>query len=820
MSNIIGQFENELNTASVDFLNEQIQGQCHVEDEIYQHIPLGKKKISTNYSENRSQLSVTKNQQTSKISDKNSQSEESADRLNIVNIFQNLSKKVSVNSNAEHLPTIPDNDGSDRAFHRRTYTEIVQLYNRMKNGHTLKRKDKDEYLPSKFLKSSTKWLFIHCNIERLFIDRMIADIFLEISKKQILPDDVIELLMSCVDSIDKLEQKILGGFDEKKEIAKTIAAINQTEKGHTLSSIIAPNLEIYKDSPDIVANIARKIDENMIDTIKAIYNCIMRNNSILNDDRWKLIQKYAEDEDNEFKKYIFKILAAQSGSNSVDYKNLFNNCLKDLEKGVNIDDSVDYIYQQSKDTKRCQELFNENVVSRISHLFWKTTLNEEIKNECCVIINNYLECSYSKGLNETQLKNYIYLINDPQHGSELKIEALKSMVLTDTKNQDLPEFVIETLVENVNNLTNKFANFVVVALESVSQRRTILKIDQLSTKLLNDGEIVGEETNIAFDKRSKDNSDCLSISSIVAQIFVNSLSKNVKISNQSLEYLARALNSKDKQTRILSAKALYIALETHDINNDILIELRDHVDDRIHDVSVYSTVVYARGLAKLSLTEKPILASHIEFLPTIYVFDDLQLDEKNFSDIINKNILSILLNQANNKQFEDSMFDMFDRILLSGDCHRLDVIQIIDNYSANKYPIPNSTTFALESIVGIPEISNQVLKVFANIIENGRAVGEKILHCIADNLYLSDDSLRDKSFFLLDIADNNQDISDEIFDILELERASNTITSFSPDGEYAMSYLYTQTNEGRKLTINGFRMLNKIVRLNDRINKR
>ena len=126
---------------------------------------------------------------------------------------------------------------------------------------------------------------------------------------------------------------------------------------------------------------------------------------------------------------------------------------------------------------------------------------------------------------------------------------------------------------------------IIIALEIVSQRQTLLKIDQLSTKLDNDWVIVGDGDNLTFEKRSMSNSSYPSISLIVAQIFVKSLEINVRITDQSLEYLVKALNSKDQQTRILSAKCLYRALKTHYIKNDILIELREYVNDRIHDVT-------------------------------------------------------------------------------------------------------------------------------------------------------------------------------------------------------------------------------------------
>ncbi|CAF1529507.1 unnamed protein product [Rotaria sordida] len=189
----------------------------------------------------------------------------------------------------------------------------------------------------------------------------------------------------------------------------------------------------------------------------------------------------------------------------------------------------------------------------------------------------------------------------------------------------------------MDKFTQILAYFATATLEVISRRQSISNINKLSFKLLDDY-IINEESNISFGRNILDNSDCPSISSIVAKIFVNTLKNNLKLSEQTLEHLIQALNSNDKQTQILSAKSLYLARDKHDIHNDLLIELKDYVGDEVPDVSVYSTVVYAQSLAKLSSTEEPIMKCHLELLPKIYVFEDLQLDEENFTDIVNENV--------------------------------------------------------------------------------------------------------------------------------------------------------------------------------------
>ncbi|CAF4876891.1 unnamed protein product, partial [Rotaria sp. Silwood1] len=158
----------------------------------------------------------------------------------------------------------------------------------------------------------------------------------------------------------------------------------------------------------------------------------------------------------------------------------------------------------------------------------------------------------------------------------------------------LPEFMMEILIENMNQGDDKFDNFVILVLGIVAEQQAIFKVDCLASKLLEDSIIIRDEVDISFEKASEYNLDCQWISSIVAQMFVTSLQKKTRINDQSIDYLVKSLNSKDKQTCILSAKSLYLAAETHEIKDPILFELKEDIESRIHDVSVYLTLAYVR----------------------------------------------------------------------------------------------------------------------------------------------------------------------------------------------------------------------------------
>ena len=163
----------------------------------------------------------------------------------------------------------------------------------------------------------------------------------------------------------------------------------------------------------------------------------------MNNERLKKLEHYQNDDDIEFKKIIVKILGTLADSNDIDYKKIFTSCLEQIEKNTIVEDSIPYIYQQSKDEKRCQELFTPNVICRIIDLLNNTNINEQIKIHICGIIKNYLEYSYSRALKEPQLKIYVHTLNDSHYNSELKVKALRSIILTTIKTKIYQIFLSE-----------------------------------------------------------------------------------------------------------------------------------------------------------------------------------------------------------------------------------------------------------------------------------------------------------------------------------------------------------------------------------------
>ena len=93
-------------------------------------------------------------------------------------------------------------------------------------------------------------------------------------------------------------------------------------------------------------------------------------------------------------------------SECIDYRTLFLSSLSELERNTNTEIAVAYINNQTKDMKRCKELFDDKAMLRLSNLLKEhSLLDNQTKVYCCEIINNCLEHAFNKGLSDEELIN-------------------------------------------------------------------------------------------------------------------------------------------------------------------------------------------------------------------------------------------------------------------------------------------------------------------------------------------------------------------------------------------------------------------------------
>ncbi|EAS05901.2 helicase carboxy-terminal domain protein (macronuclear) [Tetrahymena thermophila SB210] len=833
---IKGFINDDISAGARSFLDIQIRNKLDTVSSNSWRMCYGKIKVSANHPRKGPEAVITKTKQKVKVSYKNNQSEEATIQiLNLADALKNRNKKIKINYNTENLPTVPDKGGDNRSFFRGTYVNVKNLHGIAMNKGTLLADDKDVYLVSKFISSSSKWFasdindFLNGNtMFGIFItDRLISSIFCKISKQQQLCNGAIDKLMVCVNTLDDVKKRVLGSSDSSKIAANIASCEGLAKQWYSSEPYIVKNIadKLFRDGFEQVKTgwfsweyvyypfkineiISSEISEMRLDAVQAMYNCAIRDKRVLTKERLKQMQLCLNDSDAKFRGLITKTLCLIDNEH-INYKALFLLNVSELERNINTEIAVAYIYNQTKDTKRCKELFGDETIRlRLSKLLQHTSLDNQTKANCCEIINTYLEHAFSQGLSNEELKIYKDIIENTGTNKELRTEVLRSILLTAEKAKDLPGQIVNALVNIIDNFDEKTANLVVITLGKVCENTPVINLDKLSIKLLDDQVVVGQKGDIAFEQRSKDNLASPSISSLASKIFVDSLQKDGQIAERGLAHLVSALDSNDKQTRILSAKALYIVTSHKAISDSLLIRIRDYIEDKVADVSTYTLLAYSKGLNRLVHNKISIFPSHIQFLSKVYAFENLRLGEQDFTKQVNDNVLSVLLHTADQQEFDESAFSIFDHILFADEGNQTKAVKILDKYTSSKQIIPTNTIAALENVLGIPEVCDMALKVLENVIQSGQRVSERTLYIFRDNLYLAVDAyLRLKSFKLLDIADHNQDLPDELFENLELQRAGSVIANHLIDKEEAIFYLKIKTGEGQKLPIDTLKAL-------------
>ena len=466
-----------------------------------------------------------------------------------------------------------------------------------------------------------------------------------------------------------------------------------------------------------------------LDAVRALYNACTKNPKYLTPERIKKIQKCLPLADGEFREILNKFLEVVEFSNKIDYKSLFNQFIDQLHRKDyrSVDYNLRFISSQSRDEEKCKELFNEKVILKLLEIFEHTDNQKFIE-----IINNYVMHENSEPLSQQVWKKMISLINE---------ETINYIVLILTSAVD----------------------------KKIKYETSQKDLELLSNHLDNEDCVVVDNGNIEFRKIDTECSDT-AVSRLVSKIILNSINQECDINEQTMENIISAVeSSRDKQTKISCAKCVY-NLNKYKMA-PFLERIYDLIQVPVFDVSVYMQSVYCRS----SANENHVTNAQILNLSSLFQTEDLKLGDINFKEEINENIISTFEKAAEKQAFDDECFNLFEMILYYNESYMHKVIRILLIYTKTK-TIPSSTVAALENALGFNEHRQIALETLENVIQMGKPVGEKTLKILIDDLYMSKG---DSGGYLevLERARRNQELSDNLFYMLELLKASKGLES-------------------------------------------
>lgn len=770
---------------------------------------------------------VVKQQQVVKTTKTSDSSEKDMIILSLQEVMQEKRAKARIQVAKASTPSFRDELGRDRTRIYTTYGKVIQLYQHVSDRGTLKQDDRDNYLPYKLLNNEVK-RHPYGAFASFIIDISICKIFHKISQKQVINAIAIEGLLNCLINPSELLVKLFG-TNKASSIADLI--INQDIcRGRYASSPIfvaklaeqlrtkgIVDLKIgyfycnYKTNPEKIMDIILPVIEDMqLDALTAIYYSVLRDKTILNKKAFKKIE-FCLRQNFKLKKLALNIIGELGSDGDFDNKAIFNehlSILTEFTETCDRDASITFLSRQAHDKIKCPDLFSNDTTLIIIKALISSKLTLEECLGCIDCLDGYLRHTSTPQLLPAQLELIIdhLLVCD----RSIQKELLKLILLSVEKNKTLPDTLVNKLLAIIKSLDSDSANLVILIMESIVEN-TAIDINLLSYKLSDTRIIVAEMGRIQFIARDEEHEQHASIAGLSAKIIVKSLSdkKCISLAPSTVADLVKSIGGDDLQARILSAKALFLALENHKFTEKldyaILFELQNYAHEPVIDVRIYTHLCYVEGLLQHTFNSNPVPEIYLEHLSELYVFEEtLSLHGLDFKKRINQGILSVLFNEVKkNKSLNEDLLRILNFVFVADKDYTPMALNILTECALNGQCIPQETVELLESLVGTGEYHETALNLLRSLIKNKQSVNEKTLHLLIEILTRSDDKiLRNQIVECLCIAEENQDLPDDVFKVLELERAALSIRNNLPDKDSAVYFINEMAMAGTILPIN------------------
>ena len=575
------------------------------------------------------------------------------------------------------------------------------------------------------------------------------------------------------------------------------------------------------------------------DAVRALYNCAIRDKKILTTERVKQIQLCLDNknetfEDSTFKDHIFKLIDLAESLDDFDYKKIFQTYISLLnrESTENIDAILKFLNNQAKDLKRCQELFDENVIEKLIDLLGsRSCFGNKQKEDIAEIINTYLEHEHTLSISEHNLE--LLMCNTLESNDKGLINAaFTSLLLLSEKAQLLPESILKKLVKyfDIFGSDENYSSYIIFILSrticaeqghSSCFLNNAVDLQTISYKLQSDEMVYltdddeGDRQRIIIENPAEKNR-CNSsnrISLLTANIILKSVENKIEVTSKTIDNLLSSLissNVDDKQTQIVAAKCLYRLSKYMSLEKSNLNQILDLINSDVYDVGIYIQSTYLNECVKVAFDNDQCLDPvHLENISSLYVSESLKLGQQDYESEINDNFFRTLLYEARKQQFNDkNLFLLLDSIICLNQKYVIQILKVLLVYS-RKFFLPETTVRILENILSIPDYFELALSVLQNLIFSGlSSVTSKTLNIFVDNLYTSINSrLRFNSFKLLEKVSRSQDLADDIFLKCELVKAGFALhhhrskASDSGDKSMIIEFIQRQTDWGMRLPI-------------------
>ncbi|CAD8109129.1 unnamed protein product [Paramecium sonneborni] len=695
----------------------------------------------------------------------------------------------------EKLPELIQNvGGCDKSWFDSQYQSIQILYKKVVSNQDLL-KDQDQKFLIEVLRNKSK--NYQNDLQILIGSRIIIQIFLHLSKRtnqnrqKIFTDAYEQIIQFCSNQknvinllYNKQEEKIYQSI-QKNRVEKDKP--NDIEKEALVQSRVDQPQEFLK----------KQIDKLRCEAIQTIINLIQIQKAEINSNNLlvKLIENI-KDQSDEFKTYSFQLYTLLESR--FQYFDVFRNCFPNLVNQNKIIEGYCFetLREYAKDKQKCIVLFKENEIRELCSYIIK---QEQGKLNKCQLLQICLENNSIIGLDETNINQLIDEIFKSKEYS-IKLQIIKIILYISKLN---PNIISKNSANKLATRINEFDGqdktfrYIIIILGIISQIQKIESFDTLSQHLLNDDKLEDDYIQIQFENSLI---DIITVQFIVCQIMLTCQSIVSKLVIQNL-LIALENEQTTDNIRLLLARIMLnvdnLYLDQEKLKEKIFVFIQDHSPE----LAYYLSIVYTNQLTKI---QKDEIIADFEMLSKCQVISNQQTIQDQTCQITLNNF-DILQNQINILQEINSGQANVIKFFLQRNDNNLEikVINSLLEFSKKNILIPKSIIETIGDLSNNQEIWINLIK---QIIDNGQSVTQIILEKFVNFLYFKEE-FSNSAFQILDQANLNQDLPDEIFIPLEIERAAYSIQNEPFVKENAIKYLLIEVQKGNKLTKNTFKSL-------------
>ncbi|KAL4465263.1 hypothetical protein ABPG74_001977, partial [Tetrahymena malaccensis] len=690
---------------------------------------------------------------------------------NLNDMIKGLSKKTLKSVTQFNQPVITEENGSDRCWYESTYTCVKKIYDKIQEGKIIKKNDIDQYLPSNFLSlfdfSVIPLLSRYRSLKYCFINMMIAEIFSLATKQQFQPC-VIEKLSYCISTQFQIQNREMqlscNSFD--------------------FDSL--PSVNEFQNS---------RLDQSC----KALQHQIQKNKSLLKDDLLLRINQCVYSQNFQVKKVAMQILQQNNQNEKVNHKQLIMVSISYLKQMQDLDQEkknfyLDLIFENSQfGDKNINGTFELEQLMDISNLLLKQQYSLEEILKLAQALNNIL--STQQILIKFDINSKSTFLANIQQSMQINLEKqdiVKEFIGIIMKLHciGLPQQTISYLFEICNKLQVDQQVLLLLIIKDYSDKKEFSQkeLETISIKI-NDCRVYQydeEDKSIKIDKKKR-HQNRRSISQIVGEIYEKQLEKNIMLNKNTVKQIFCGIKEQEKQNpiaRILFARCLHLFTYKGGIlENEIMDQILEKLKKDLHDVAIYSQMSFIQSIYnQIHSKQNNLYSFQVSQLKQIFQQQEFKILERD-EDLTNyRNLytLHIIYISFENEYIEDI----------------IEILLIIVEQQQEKVESIN----AMHKIQQMTNnfFRNDALLILKNVITFKQKVSENVLLIFLNKFYeqnISDQEIID-TFCLLDKYAEVYEVTQEIFEKIEIQRASLHMINQQHQIQDQCSYLLKKAHQG------------------------